>query len=63
MATEQWQVAKGVEPVIGTIQPFVREEAVDEMDERVRMFEEWFGRMATPWEFRVAKADMNEDGK
>jgi hypothetical protein len=56
MATEQWEVAHGVPPVIGEI-PVVEEEEREEeaVNAAQEEFEEWYRRIATPWEDMVTR--------
>ncbi|MCP2326266.1 hypothetical protein HDA40_004773 [Hamadaea flava] len=50
MATEQWEVAEGVPPVIGEAGPFFEEEKEPDDEQRMRQeFEDWYNRTMLPW--------------
>jgi len=51
MATEQWEVAHGVPPVIGEVLAAEEDEQEEEaLNAAQEEFEEWYRRIATPWE-------------
>jgi hypothetical protein len=50
MATEQWEVAHGVPPVIGEVVAAEEEQEEEAVNAAQEEFEEWYRRIATPWE-------------
>ena len=56
MATEQWEISHGVPPVIGEAGPFREEEEPKEEAEAAREeFEDWYNRVALPWEESLSR--------
>jgi len=56
MATEQWEVSHGGPPVIGEAGPFLQEEEPQDEAEAAREeFEDWYNRVALPWNETLAK--------
>ena len=57
MATEQWEVSHGVPPVIGEAGPFLEEEEEpqDEAGAAREEFEDWYNRVALPWNETLAR--------
>jgi hypothetical protein len=49
MATEQWEVAVGVPPVIRPPEPPESEDPPPEVDEERERFEEWYRHISMPW--------------
>jgi hypothetical protein len=62
MATEQWEVAVGVPPVIKPSEPSVPDDTQTQVDEEKERFEEWYREISEPWTLHKARdKEGNED--